>query len=85
MRVVKMGNKNTKSLAYTSLVRPILEYGAAWWDPYRECQIRTLDRVQNQAAKFAHYSGGSDCESLAQSRNIARMCALYKTYTGERA
>ena len=27
MRIVKKGNKNTKSLAYTSLVRPILEYG----------------------------------------------------------
>ena len=37
-RIVKKGNKNTKSLACTSLVRPILEYGAACWDPYRECQ-----------------------------------------------
>ena len=33
MRIVKKGNKNTKSLAYTSLVRPILEYSAACWDP----------------------------------------------------
>ena len=33
MRIVKKGNKNTKSLAYTSLVRPILEYGVACWDP----------------------------------------------------
>ena len=46
MRVAKKGNKNTKSLACMSLVRPILEYGAACWDPYRECQISTLDRVQ---------------------------------------
>jgi len=68
MRIVKKGNKNTKSLAYTSLVRPILEYGAAWWDPYRECQISALDRVQNKAAKFVHHSGGSDWESLAQCR-----------------
>jgi hypothetical protein len=59
MRVVKMGTKNTKSIAYKSLVRPILEYGAACWDPYRECQINTLDRVQNKAAKFAHRTGGS--------------------------
>ena len=36
MRIVKKGNKNTKSLAYTSLVRPILEYGVACWDPYRK-------------------------------------------------
>jgi len=39
-----------------SLVRPILEYGAACWDPYREGQISALDRVQKKAAKFAHYT-----------------------------
>jgi len=31
-----------------SLVRPILEYGATCWDPYREGQLIALDRVQNQ-------------------------------------
>jgi len=85
MRTVKNGNKNKKSLAYTSLVRPILEYWVACWDPYRECHGSALDRVQNKAAKFAHHSGGSDWESLAQRRKTARMCALYKVYTGERA
>jgi hypothetical protein len=58
---------------------------AACWDPYREYQINALDRVQNKVAKFAHHAGGSDWESLAQRRKIARMCALYKPYTGERA
>jgi len=33
MRILKKGNSNTKRLAYMSLVRPILEYGAACWDP----------------------------------------------------
>jgi hypothetical protein len=28
----KMGNNNTKRLAYTALVRPILDYGAVCWD-----------------------------------------------------
>jgi len=46
MRIVKKGNKNTKSLAYTSLARPILEYRVACWDPYREYQISALDQVQ---------------------------------------
>jgi hypothetical protein len=41
------GNKNMKSLAYMSLVRPIFEYGAACWDPYRECQVSASDHVQN--------------------------------------
>ena len=48
MRNVKKGNKNTKSLAYTSLVRPILEYGAACWDQYRKCQISALDCVHKR-------------------------------------
>jgi hypothetical protein len=51
MRILKKGNSNSKSLAYTSFVRPILEYGAACWDPYREGQINALDRVQQKAAK----------------------------------
>ena len=85
MRVVKKGNKkNTKSLAYKSLVRPILECGAACWDPYSECQIRALDHVQNEAAKFAHYSGGSNWEFLVRRRKITCLCALYKAYTSER-
>jgi len=85
MRIVNKGNKNTKNLAYTSLVRPILEYGAACWDPYRECQISALDRVQNKAAKFAHCLGRTKWESLAQRRKTARMCELYKAYDGDRA
>jgi len=32
---LKKGNRNTKSLAYTPLVRPVLEYGVACWDPCR--------------------------------------------------
>jgi len=56
MRILKKCNINSKSLAYRSLVRPILEYGAACWDPYREGQISALDRVQKKAAKFAHYT-----------------------------
>jgi hypothetical protein len=47
MRILKKSNSNTKSLTYTSLVYPIVEYGAACWEPYREGQINALDRVQN--------------------------------------
>jgi hypothetical protein len=53
MRVVKNGNRNTKIIAYKSLVRPILEYGAACWDPYRECQINVLDRVKKSIIQEA--------------------------------
>ena len=62
MRILKKGNGNTKNLAYMSLVRPILEYGAACWDQYREGQIHALDRVQKKAAKFAYHTNSSNWE-----------------------
>jgi hypothetical protein len=83
MRVLKKGNSNTKSFAYTPLVRPILEYGAVCWDPCREGQIKELERVQKKAAKFArghNHRNGSDWESLAQHRKIACMSPLQSVH-----
>ena len=85
MRILKKGNSNTKSLAYMSLVRPILEYGAACWDPYREGQISALDMVQKKAAKFAHHRKSPNWETLASRRKLSRICALFRAYSGERA
>jgi len=85
MRIFKKGNSSTKSLAYTTLVRPILEYGAACWDPYREGQIYSLDRVQKKAVKFAYHMSESNWETLSQRRKISRICAVFKVYSGERA
>ena len=85
MRVLKKVNGNTKSLAYTSLVRPILKYGAACWDSCRDGQINALDRVQTKAAQFTRHTKDSEWETLAQRRTIARLCALCKAYYGERA
>jgi hypothetical protein len=53
MRILKKGNSNMKSLAYMSLVHPILEYGAVYWDLFREGKINVLDWVQKKAEKFA--------------------------------
>jgi len=68
-----------------SLVRPILEYRAACWDPYREGQISALDRVQKKAAKFAHHTSSPNRETLASRRKLSRICVLFKAYSGERA
>ena len=57
-----------------SIVSPILEYGAACWDPYREGQITALDRVQKKAAKFAHHTNSSNWETLAS--RITHMLSL---------
>ena len=65
--ILKKGNNNTKCLAYTALVRPILEYEAVCWDPYREGQVGALNRVQKRAAKFANINV-SGWETLTQRR-----------------
>ena len=84
MHVLKKGN-NTKSLTYVSLVSPILEYGSACWDPCIEGQINALDQVQKKAAQFTNHTKDSDWEALAQHRTIARLCALFRVYSGEQA
>jgi len=85
MRMLKKGNSSTRSLAYTTLVCPILEYWAACWDPYREGLIGELDRMQKKRAKFAYHENESNWETLSQRRMISRICAVFKSYSGERA
>jgi hypothetical protein len=78
-------NSSTKSIAYMSLVRLILEYWAACWNPYKEGQINALDWVQKRAPKFAHHTNDSNWKTLAQRKHTQRMYALFKVYTGEKA
>ena len=59
-------------------MRPILEYGAACWDPYREGQINALDCVPRKAGRFANHTNVSVWETLTQRKKIARVCALLK-------
>jgi len=66
MCILKKGKRNIKCLAYTSLAHPILEYGAACWDPCREGQINVLDQVQTKAAQFANHMKESDWKTLPQ-------------------
>jgi hypothetical protein len=68
-----------------SLIRPILEYGAACWYPYREGKLTALDRVQKKTAKLAYHMNSSNCETLASRRKLSLISALFKSYSGERA
>jgi hypothetical protein len=83
MCILKKENSNTKSLAYTTLFRPVLEYALSCWDPYREGWINALYRVQNKTAKYSHQRNDLNWESLAQRRKISRLCVLLKAYTGQ--
>lgn len=43
---------NVKLSAYTTLVRPTLEYACAVWDPYKKNQIDKLEKIKRLAARF---------------------------------
>jgi len=67
-----------------SLLRPILEHVSACWDPCRR-QTNELHRVKPKAAQFTNYTKDCDWETLAERRTIARLCARFKAFCGERA
>ena len=51
-RNLKTCPKKIKENAYTSLVRPVLEYGAAIWDTFLGKDISSIEMVQRRAARF---------------------------------
>jgi len=82
-------SSEAKSLAYTSLVRPQLEYAAAAWDPYRIGDIQAIEKVQRRAARFVfrdyrHTTSVTNLldrlhwPSLSSRRTISRLTLFYK-------
>ena len=55
-----------KAVAYTSLVRPILEYASGAWDPHSLNNIKTLERIQRQAARFCTNNYSREPGSVTQ-------------------
>ena len=45
-------NRDTKCMAYTSLVRPVLEYTLSVWDPYLNKNILAIEMIQRWAARW---------------------------------
>ena len=79
-----------KATAYTSLVRPHLEYATTAWDPYLQKHCNQLERVQRNAARFVthNYSKTEGTvtkllrdlhwTSLQNRRSASRLTLLYK-------
>jgi len=95
-RNLKDCTKPVKAAAYTSIVRPSLEYASTIWDPSNQCKIKSIENVQKRAARFVHnnYSDRTpgcvtkmvkslEWENLADRRQNNRLCMLFKIQHGE--
>ena len=75
-----------KSIAYTTLVRPILEYATEDWDPHYKCLIYKIEMVQRRVARWvlSDYSFQSSVTAmidqliLEQRQKRNRLIQLYK-------
>ena len=86
-------SKNVKEIAYTSLVRPKLEYANAACDPFLKKDISALERVQRKAARFCsqnynRYASVTDMikdlgwATLETRRRQSRLTLMYKLTHG---
>jgi ribonucleases P/MRP protein subunit RPP40 len=51
MRQLKGMSIQIKEKAYLTMIRPMMEYAAAVWDPYRIGEIKDIEKVQRMAAR----------------------------------
>ena len=87
--------KPCRKNAYLALVRSKLEYGSIIWDPYNQCDIDRLERIQRSAARFITRDYKSrqegcvtkmlqelDLPTLQERRRQQRLTFLYKVVKG---
>ena len=90
-RNLNVGNTKIKRQAYTSLVRPVLEYSSTVWSPHAETLIKKLEMTQRRAARFIlhRYHRTSSVglmledlhlQTLAERRRIADLMMFYKIH-----
>ena len=68
---LRVNSKTVKERAYSSLVRPKLEYGNCVWDPHTKSQIHQLEMVQRRAARYTcnRYHHTSSVTEMLQTLN----------------
>jgi hypothetical protein len=93
-RNLNISNRHIKEKAYKSLVRPVLEYACAAWDPHLKTDIDKLEKVQRRAARYVlnRYHNRSsvtdmihtlEWKPLVDRRRVARLSMFYRLANGK--
>ena len=71
-RNIRTCPRKTKHLAYTTLVRPILEYASIIWDPHTASNINKLETVQRRSARHImhNYSRHASVTTMLQHLDL---------------
>lgn len=71
-RKIKDTPSNIKLLAYTTIIRPKLEYACVLWDPHTKKDIHQLESIQRKAVRFIYrkYGRHEAISELMRNRNI---------------
>ena len=88
-RNIRTCPRKIKHLAYTTLVRPILEYASIIWDPHTDSNTLKLETVQRRSARriMQNYNRHAsvttmlqhlDLPSLQQRRRHSKIIMLYR-------
>ena len=79
-RNIKVHNKDLKSTAYTTLVRPQLEYASTVWSPHTATDITKLEAVQRRsAASVTQMIKDINWHTLEQRCRDSRLTFMHKT------
>lgn len=90
-RNLKQAPPNIRKLAFSTLIRPKLEYASAIWDPEHAYIINDIESLQNRAARFifSDYSRHSSVTALKRRaelpellhrRKLSRLSLFHKLY-----
>ena len=82
--------ESVKNQAYTTLIRPRLEYCSSVWDPHTHKHAKDIEGIQRRAARFVkgcyvripgtvtRLLKEHKCSTLQQRRQISRLMMMYK-------